>query len=402
MFEDFKGIPIEAKYLIFASFLPAVAFGTFYVDLSYFLTTIQGLSDVFMGSVIMVMGVSMVVTSIPLGILADRYGRKKFLILGNVLASLTIAVFALTTDASILMLGAVIEGVSESAFTASSGALMSEKAGDLKRTSAFSLLAFVNNIGFSLGTFIIPFVYLLENFGLDDREAHIMFFVILALISFSATFILLRVKEKRNFKHVENRSWLPRRSLNILLKYTLTGAILAFGAGLFVPLMARWFYLKYGITDAYSGPILGVSNLLMGFTNLTVPSLARKLGVVNSIVITQTSSTIFMFSIPLSPNYVVASVLYIIRTFLMNMANPLQQSLIMGLVAEEERGAASGISSSLWRLPNSISATFGAILMGEGYLNEPFYFATILYIVSISLFWILFRKIKLPEEMIRT
>jgi predicted MFS family arabinose efflux permease len=243
---------------------------------------------------------------------------------------------------------------------------------------------------------------LLENFGLDDREAHIMFFVILALISFSATFILLRVKEKRNFKHIENRSWLPRRSLNILLKYTLTGAILAFGAGLFVPLMARWFYLKYGITDAYSGPILGVSNLLMGFTNLTVPSLARKLGVVNSIVITQTSSTIFMFSIPLSPNYVVASVLYIIRTFLMNMANPLQQSLIMGLVAEEERGAASGISSSLWRLPNSISATFGAILMGEGYLNEPFYFATILYIVSISLFWVLFRKIKLPEEMIRT
>ena len=402
MFEDFKGIPVEAKYLILASFLPAVAFGTFYVDLSYFLTTIQGLSDVFMGSVIMVMGVSMVVTSIPLGILADRYGRKKFLILGNVLASLTIAVFALTTDASILMLGAVIEGVSESAFTASSGALMSEKAGDLKRTSAFSLLAFVNNIGFSLGTFIIPFVYLLENFGLDNREAHIMFFVILALISFSATFILLRVKEKRNFKHIENRSWLPRRSLNILLKYTLTGAILAFGAGLFVPLMARWFYLKYGITDAYSGPILGVSNLLMGFTNLTVPSLARKLGVVNSIVITQTASTIFMFSIPLSPNYVVASVLYIIRTFLMNMANPLQQSLIMGLVAEEERGAASGISSSLWRLPNSISATFGAILMGEGYLNEPFYFATILYIVSISLFWVLFRKIKLPEEMIRT
>lgn len=269
MFEDFKGIPVEAKYLILASFLPAVAFGTFYVDLSYFLTTIQGLSDVFMGSVIMVMGVSMVATSIPLGILADRYGRKKFLILGNVLASLTIAVFALTTDASILMLGAVIEGVSESAFTASSGALMSEKAGDLKRTSAFSLLAFVNNIGFSLGTFIIPFVYLLENFGLDNREAHIMFFVILALISFSATFILLRVKEKRNFKHIENRSWLPRRSLNILLKYTLTGAILAFGAGLFVPLMARWFYLKYGITDAYSGPILGVSNLLMGFTNLT-------------------------------------------------------------------------------------------------------------------------------------
>ncbi|MEM4523155.1 MAG: MFS transporter, partial [Nitrososphaeria archaeon] len=103
MLEEFRNIPVEAKYLIFASFLPAVAFGTFYVDLSYFLTTIQGLSDIFMGSVIMIMGISMVVTSIPLGILADRYGRKKFLILGNVLASLTIAVFALTTDTNILI-----------------------------------------------------------------------------------------------------------------------------------------------------------------------------------------------------------------------------------------------------------------------------------------------------------
>ena len=75
MFEDFKGIPIEAKYLILASFLPAVAFGTFYVDLSYFLTTIQGLSDVFMGSVIMVMGVSMVLT-----LSSTEVGR--FLLLG--------------------------------------------------------------------------------------------------------------------------------------------------------------------------------------------------------------------------------------------------------------------------------------------------------------------------------
>lgn len=220
-----------------------------------------------MGSIIMIMGISMVATSIPLGILADRYGRRKFLILGNMLTSLTIVVFALTTDASILILGAIIEGVSESAFTASFSALMSEKAGDSKRTSAFSLLAFVNNIGFSLGAFIIPFVYLLEGFGLDSREAHVLLFTILALLSFLATFIFMKVKEKRNFKSTDNRPWVPRKSLDILLKYTLTGAILAFGAGLFVPLMARWFYLKYGITDAYSGPILGISNLFMGFTN---------------------------------------------------------------------------------------------------------------------------------------
>jgi len=398
MLEDFRGIPVEAKYLIFASFLPAVAYGTFYVDLSYFLTTVQGLSDVFMGSVIMVMGVSMVVTSVPLGILADRFGRRKFLILGNILASLTIAVFALTTDTRILMLGAVIEGVSESAFTASFGALMSEKAGDRKRTSSFSLLAFVNNVGFGLGSFMIPLTYFLEGLGLGDREAHVLLFLTLAVLSLSATPVFAKVRESGSFRPVENRPLLPRKSLNVLLKYTLTGAILAFGAGLFVPLMARWLYLKYGVSDAYSGPVLGISNLLMGLTNLAVPSVARKMGVVNAIVATQAASTIFMFSIPFSPSYLMASIIYIVRTFLMNMANPLQQSFIMGLVAEDERGAASGISSSLWRLPNSISATLGALLMGEGLLDEPFYLATIFYIVAITLFWMLFKKVRLPEE----
>jgi predicted MFS family arabinose efflux permease len=71
----------------------------------------------------------------------------------------------------------------------------------------------------------------------------------------------------------------------------------------------------------------------------------------------------------------------------------------MGLVAEDERGAASGISSALWKLPNSISSTIGAALMGEGLLIEPFYLATILYVISITIFWFIFSKMKLPEEM---
>jgi len=80
----------------------------------------------------------------------------------------------------------------------------------------------------------------------------------------------------------------------------------------------------------------------------------------------------------------------------MNMSSPLQQSLIMGLVAEDERGAASGISSALWTLPNSMSTAIGAALMGAGMLAAPFYLATILYSVSITIFWLIFGKMKLP------
>jgi predicted MFS family arabinose efflux permease len=80
------------------------------------------------------------------------------------------------------------------------------------------------------------------------------------------------------------------------------------------------------------------------------------------------------------------------------MASPLSQSMIMGLVPEDERGAASGLSGALWRLPNALSTFIGAWLMGIGLLAAPFYIASLLYIISILLFWLYFRKAKMPEE----
>jgi len=401
LFGEFSGIPKEAKYLIYAGILPAIAYGMFSTDIAYFLTHIQGLSDVFMGSLIMIIGLSSVVFSIPLGMISDRYGRKKMLIIGNIIASAVIAVFALTDNPSILVIAAFLSGISEASFATSSSAMMAEKAGDLKRTAVFSLNGVINGISFGLGGFAIPLTFFFSHIGFNDKDSHILLYVILASLSMLSTLIMLKITESRALKKSKNiKSFFPQKSKGVLFKYVLTGSIVAFGAGMFVPLMARWFYLAYGISDALSGPLLGTANILIGFATISAPYLAKRIGLVNSIVTTQAFSTLFMFTIPVSPTFLVASTLYIIRTFLMNMAGPLQQSMIMGLVAEDERGVASGISSALWRLPNSLSTGIGAWLLQNGLLAAPFYIATILYILSISLFWKFFKNIKLPEEKV--
>lgn len=398
MFEDYRGIPKEARYLIYASFPPSLATGMFYIDISYFLTTVQGLSDMFMGTIIMAMGITAVVTSIPLGIAADRYGRKKSLVAGNILGSFSIAIFALTIDFVVLLLSAIIGGVSQAAFNAAGSALLAEKAGDENRTSTFSLYSFVSSIAHGLGSFMIPLTLIMESFGLRWKDAHVVLYVSLGALSLASTLLMLRVGESESLRRQgRRRGVISKRSMKVLAKYIVTSSIVAFGAGMFVPLMTRWLYLRYGASDAVSGPILGTSSFLIAFASLTVPALARRWGVVKSIVITQGVSTFFMFATPLSPNYLVASVIYVVRAFLMNMSSPLQQSLIMGLVAEDERGAASGISAALWRLPNSISTTIGAALMGSGMLAAPFYLATLLYIISIAIFWLAFGKMKLPK-----
>jgi MFS family permease len=403
VFSGYNDTPKEAKYLIYASIMPAAAYGLLFTDISYFLTTVQGISANFTGIIISAMGISAFVASIFLGIAADIYGRKKFLIAGNVLASLILIVFALTTNPLILLMAAILEGVSEAAVLASSSALLAEKAMDEKRTSVFSLYGVAQSIAFGLGGFAISAVVVFQLSGFSNKESHMLLYILIAILSLVSTLIMLKVNESKRLKTPKGGviDLLPRKSKNVLFKYVVTGAIIAFGAGMVVPLMTLWFNLQYGISDTLSAPILAVSSVLIGLATLVSPYVAKKFGLVKAIVITQSASMIFMFLTPISPNFALAGFVYSMRALLMNMASPLSQSMIMGLVAEDERGAASGISGALWRLPNALSTFIGAWLMGIGLLAEPFFLAGALYIVSILLFWHYFRTVKLPDEVKR-
>lgn len=400
MFNSYRGMSQQAKYLTIAALLPSIAYGMFYTDISYFLTTVQGISADFMGFIITVMGVSTFVASIFLGVVADIYGRKKMLVAGNVLASLILAVFALTTDPAILLIAAMLEGISEGAAIASSSALLAEKAENERRNSVFSLYAFAQSIAWGIGSLSVLAVIIFELAGFTNKESHVILYVLLAMLSLLSTLILLKVAESKRPKKARAgvKDFFPRKSRDVLLKYVLTGAIVAFGAGLVVPIMTLWFNLQYGISDTISSPILAVSSMLIGAATLLAPMAAKRFGLVKAVVITQGASTVFMFLMPLSPNYALAGLVYSMRALLMNMASPLSQSMIMGLVAEDERGAASGISGALWRLPNALSTWIGASLMGIGLLYEPFFIATLLYILSITLFWFYFRNTRMPEE----
>ena len=400
---SYAGIPKEAKYLIYASIMPAVAFGLIFTDISYFLTAVQNLSAEFTGIVISAMGISAFVASFFLGIAADIYGRKKMLVVGNLLASLILAALALTTDPVLLIIAAILEGIAEAAVFTSSNALLADKVDNEKRTSLFSLYSFVQSIAFGLGSFAVLFLIVFEFMGFTNKDSHVLLYVLITILGAASTLIMLKVSESKRLKKTkaDKTDFLPRKSKDVLLKYVLTSAILAFGAGMVVPLMTLWFNLQYGISDTISAPILAASSILIGFASLAAPRVAKRFGLVKAMVITQVVSTPFMFFIPFSPNYALAGFVYSLRALLMNMASPLSLSMVMGLVAEDERGAVSGISGALWRLPNALSTWIGGWLMGIGLLAEPFLIAGILYIISIILFWYYFRKVKMPEEEAR-
>ena len=410
IFNDYREIPKGARFLIYLTFIPGLVIGLIYTDLSYFLPRVQGISNFWMGITIGVMASTLVVASIPLGILADKYGRRRMLVVGNIAASLSLVAFGLTSNLSLILSIAVLEGLGEASFAVSGSALLADLAGNEKRTVAFSLQAFVGWIAGALGGFAVSSVFLLQGIGLTIAEAHVTLYVIVGLLGLSVTPFIFRIKESNYPDRPDpkvtslpdisapRRRLIPKKSAGVLLRFLIYSIPVALGAGLFVPLMTLWFSSAYGVTDAISGPVLGFSSILTAVAVFLSPKLARKFGLAKAIVLTQGLSTIFMAAVPTAPTFATAASLYTVRVFLMNLSNPLSQSLLMGLVSPDERGAASGITASLWRLPNALSSTIGAIWIGMGLLALPFYVATVLYLTSITSFWFLFKNARLPEE----
>jgi len=399
LFSDYRGIPSQARLLIYLSFIPNVSIGFLNTDLPYFLVKFQGIAETPTGFVITTIGLTLAIESIPMGILADRFGRRRMLVLGNLCASLSLIGFALTSNFLLILLVAILQGTGEAAYAVSVFALLAEKATNEKRTPAFSFLNALGWIASALGSAAISSVYAFQNVGLSLGQAHVLLFVVVGVLNLSITLLLLRVSEGKTYERTEGV--LPRKSGSVLARFMVYSTLIAVGAGLFVPIMTVWFSAAYGVPDTVSGPVLGLMSLLTAAVVFMSPRLARRFGLVKATVMTQGPATALMLAVPLSPTFAISATVYILRFFLSNLSGPLTQSLLMGLVSPDERGKAAGITASFSRLPNAMSATVGLTLIGQGLIALPFYIAAVLYVVAISLFWALFRNAKVPGEIVR-
>lgn len=149
------------------------------------------------------------------------------------------------------------------------------------------------------------------------------------------------------------------------MKFSLANSMIGLGAGLIIPLIPTWFYLRFNVTDVFSGPLIAASNIIMGLTAVAAPSIAKRVGLVKGIVTTQLLSTIFLLLIPFSPTATVAGPLYVVRAVLMNMSSPLGDTFLMNMIAEDERAMASSFNVVVWRLPNAASTVVGGDCEGH-------------------------------------
>jgi predicted MFS family arabinose efflux permease len=305
------------------------------------------------------------------------------------------------------LVGSVVAGAAEGAFLSAWNAMIADMTSPGTRTKAFSM-SFIFNGGFTSLGFTLPFIipFLIPLTGWDSYTLHSAFFVILAALAVISPLMLNRLLHDHR-ENVRRRKPGEKRLARIkgpymrrMLKFSIFNSLIGLGAGLVIPLVPTFFYLKYGIPDSLTGPLLAVCSISIGLASLFSGRIAEKYGPVKAIAFTQGTSTIFMLAIPFMPGAAPAAIVYFIRAALMNMAGPILDSYLMGIITPEERGLASAINSIIWRIPNSVSTVIGGLMFAAGMFELPFIIAAILYIMAISAFFINFRNVKPLDEQI--
>lgn len=383
----FGDIPRNTGRVVIGSSPLAVALGFYGVAIAVFLP-LEGIPVTDLGALLTTYGLATVIFSIPFAILSDRYGRKPIMLAGSLLAALVITVPGFTSDFLLLEIAALVGGIGDAMFLATWNAYLADTTTIEVRAATFSLSFMTFTIAYGIGTFLPGFFPLLP---LDLFAAHRITFIALGLLGLGTCFSVWRWAEDVRPK-ITHESILPRKSFGIITKFSGANLMIGLGAGLIIPLIPTWFYLRYNVTDVFSGPLIAASNIIMGLAAVGSPSIAKRLGLVRGIVATRLLSTFFLLAVPFSPTAIIAGPLYVTRAVLMNMSNPLSDTFLMNVIAEDERATASSFNVVFWQLPNSASTVVGGSLLSGGNLNLPFYLCAALYIASIVLFYAIFRK----------
>jgi predicted MFS family arabinose efflux permease len=387
-------MPSRVKWFIVLLTPSAIAYGFFLVWISAYLPEIGFSSDT-VGLLLGVNGGALILGSIPLSILADRRGKKRVLLAALIAFAPVMAVFALTTNLAVLLVASILAGLVDGAFQSTWNALIADQTDPETRDSAFAFSFVVSNLSLG-GGYALPVLFppIEGALGVDSRAVHIATFLVLAvgsLVSPIAIYFLMR--GYRDAPSTEKR-FFRGRNLRLLSRFSVYNGLIGLGAGFIIPLIPTWLFLKFGAPDSFSGPLLGISSLTIGFAAIGSSRLARRWGSVRAIATTQALSTVFMLALVFTRSALSAGGVYIVRASLMNMSVPLIDSYLMGIVEPDQRSFASAVNSLVWRIPNSVSTVIGGLLMASGNFDLPIFIATAFYVVAISLFYTMFRSVR--------
>lgn len=191
-----------------------------------------------------------------------------------------------------------------------------------------------------------------------------------------------------------------RESQSVIFRLSALFALDAFAGGFIVQsVLAYWFYLKFGVSTLELGGLFFAANLFSGISALVAVPLAKRFGLINTMVFTHLPSNLILMAVPLMPTFPLAMGALLVRHLISQMDVPTRQSYVMAVVPPTERSAANGITATVRSFGSALApAIAGRLLAIPALMSAPLYLAGGLKIVYDLALYRSFRHVKPPEE----
>ena len=384
------------RRLLGARFLRSVGQGALAVDFSLYLHAL-GWSGAAIGGVLAGGGLFGASLALGVGLVGDRMRRKPLVQAYQLLIIACGLIAVMTAQPVVLAIMAVVAGFGRGAngaagpFSPAEQAWLADAIEPSERGWIYSLNMAIGFVGMGIGSALAMLPAFWQQV-LPGPLAYRPLFALLALLSLAGWLTLAPAADVyRPRPELPSDAQVRGEENRQLAKLVVTNAFNGLAIGLTGPLIPYWFALKFGLGPAQIAPMMALTFLATALAAILTGILARRIGLVNSVVTMRGVGLFLLVALPLMPAYSLASAVYILRSCFNRGSAGSRQALAIGLVREGRRALAASLNTVSFQFPQAAGPALSGWLFDLGRFSLPFYLGAGLQAAYLVLYRLAFK-----------
>jgi MFS family permease len=338
------------------------------------------------------------------GGLSNRLGPRKTMIGAIAVFGASSAALVASTDESVLFVLAILNGTSLAHIFVPTATYVMDNAEPDERSTAYAAFFASQAAALVIGSYlggVMPGVVTPES-G-EGREGYLLTLLLGAGLAFLGSAPLFFADDTKAGGSQATRidsvpGSLQRRQMYRDVRWMLgSNFMIAVSMGVVIPFLNVFFSKQLAATTGEIGTVFAIGSGAMVIASLIGPGLARRFGIVPTIVLGRMLTGPVFLAMAFSASIPVGAGFYVLRTLFTNVTWPVDNAFTMELVRPDYRATLAGYRSATWNLAWAIASGLGGLMIVQFGFTSIFATAAVFGVIGSTLYYFAFRS-RLPSK----